>query len=95
MEDVAILTDQFIQVHSQFHLLPEALPCVNIVGHSLPTLVISLIKPQLIGITCSFIAAKVEEIISPSAANILYCADSSCSETEIPHAEHYFLKMMD
>ena len=38
---------------------------------------------------------KVEEIKPPSAANFLYCADSSYSETEIPQAKHYFLKPMD
>ena len=57
--------------------------------------VVSLIKLQLVGITCMFIAAKVEEIISPSARNFLYCADSSYSETEILQAECYVLKTLD
>ena len=42
-----------------------------------------------------FIAAKVEEIVSPSARNFLYCADSSYSETEILQAERYILKPLD
>ena len=91
-----ILTDWLIQVHSRFRLLPETLfLCVNIIDRFLSARVVSLVKLQLVGITCMFIAAKVEEIISPSAANFLYCADSSYSETEILQAERYVLKTLD
>ncbi|KAF9652681.1 hypothetical protein BDM02DRAFT_3088789 [Thelephora ganbajun] len=91
-----ILTDWLIQVHSRFHLLPETLfLCVNIIDRFLSARVVSLVKLQLVGITCMFIAAKVEEIISPSASNFLYCADSSYSETEILQAERYILKTLD
>ena len=91
-----ILTDWLIQVHSRFRLLPETLfLCVNIIDRFLSARVVSLIKLQLVGITCMFIAAKVEEIISPSARNFLYCADSSYSETEILQAERYVLKTLD
>ena len=91
-----ILTDWLIQVHSRFRLLPETLfLCVNIIDRFLSARVVSLVKLQLVGITCMFIAAKVEEIISPSARNFLYCADSSYSETEILQAERYVLKTLD
>ena len=91
-----ILTDWLIQVHSRFRLLPETLfLCVNIIDRFLSARVVSLVKLQLVGITCMFIAAKVEEIISPSASNFLYCADSSYSETEILQAERYVLKTLD
>ena len=91
-----ILTDWLIQVHSRFRLLPETLfLCVNIIDRFLSARVVSLVKLQLVGITCMFIAAKVEEIISPSAANFLYCADSSYSENEILQAERYVLKTLD
>lgn len=91
-----ILTDWLIQVHSRFRLLPETLfLCVNIIDRFLSARVVSLVKLQLVGITCMFIASKVEEIISPSAANFLYCADSSYSETEILQAERYVLKTLD
>jgi len=91
-----ILTDWLIQVHSRFRLLPETLfLCINIIDRFLSARVVSLVKLQLVGITCMFIAAKVEEIISPSASNFLYCADSSYSENEILQAERYVLKTLD
>lgn len=91
-----ILTDWLIQVHSRFRLLPETLfLCVNIIDRFLSARVVSLAKLQLVGITCMFIAAKVEEIVAPSASNFLYCADSSYTETEILQAERYVLKTID
>ena len=91
-----ILTDWLIQVHSRFRLLPEPLfLCVNIIDCFLSARVVSLAKLQLVGITCMFIAAKVEEIVAPSASNFLYCADSSYTESEILQAERYVLKTID
>ncbi|KAI0674570.1 cyclin-like protein [Trametes maxima] len=91
-----ILTDWLIQVHSRFRLLPETLfLCVNIIDRFLSARVVSLAKLQLVGITCMFIAAKVEEIVAPSASNFLYCADSSYTESEILQAERYVLKTID
>lgn len=91
-----ILTDWLIQVHSRFRLLPETLfLAVNIIDRFLSQRVVSLAKLQLVGITCLFIAAKVEEIVAPSAQNFLYCADSSYTEPEILQAEKYILKTLD
>ena len=91
-----ILTDWLIQVHSRFRLLPETLYlCINIIDRFLSTRVVSLAKLQLVGITCMFIAAKLEEIVAPSASNFLYCADSSYTEQEILQAERYVLKTID
>ncbi|KAH9926738.1 cyclin-like protein [Fomitopsis serialis] len=91
-----ILTDWLIQVHSRFKLLPETLfLCVNIIDRFLSARVVSLAKLQLVGITCMFIAAKVEEIVAPSATNFLYCAHSSYNESEILQAERYVLKTID
>ena len=91
-----ILTDWLIQVHSRFRLLPETLfLCVNIIDRFLSQRVVSLAKLQLVGITCMFLAAKVEEVVAPSAANFLYCADSSYTEVEILQAERYVLKTLE
>lgn len=91
-----ILTDWLIQVHSRFRLAHETLfLCVNIIDRFLSARVVSLAKLQLVGITCMFIAAKVEEIVAPSAQNFLFCADSSYSEAEILQAERYVLKTID
>ncbi|TFK91636.1 hypothetical protein K466DRAFT_595922 [Polyporus arcularius HHB13444] len=91
-----ILIDWLIQVHSRFRLLPETLfLAVNIIDRFLSKRVVSLAKLQLVGITCMFIAAKVEEIIAPSASNFLYCAEESYTESEILQAERYVLKTID
>ena len=85
-----ILTDWLIQVHSRFRLLPKTLfLCVNIIDRFLSKRVVSLAKLQLVSISCMFIAAKVEEIVAPSAQNFLYCADSSYTEAEISRVAVY------
>lgn len=91
-----ILTDWLIQVHVRFRLLPETLfLCVNIIDRFLSARVVSLAKLQLVGITCMFIAAKFEEVVSPSVSHFLLCADSSYTESEILQAERYVLKTLD
>ncbi|KAF9561445.1 hypothetical protein CPC08DRAFT_735564 [Agrocybe pediades] len=91
-----ILTDWLIQVHVRFRLLPETLfLAVNIIDRFLSARVVSLAKLQLVGITCMFIAAKFEEVVSPSVSHFLQCADSSYTETEILQAERYVLKTLD
>lgn len=91
-----ILVDWLMQVHSRFRLLPETLfLAVNIIDRFLSKRVVSLAKLQLVGITCMFIAAKVEEVVAPSASNFLYCAEESYTETEILQAERYVLKTID
>jgi G2/mitotic-specific cyclin 1/2 len=91
-----ILTDWLVQVHVRFRLMPETLfLCINIIDRFLSARVVSLAKLQLVGITCLFIASKVEEIVSPSVSHFLYCADSSYTENEILQAERYVLKTLD
>lgn len=91
-----ILTDCLVQVHVCFRLMPETLfLAINIINRFLAARVVSLAKLQLVGITCPFIASKVEEIVSPSILHFLYCADSSYTKSEILQAEKYVLKMLD
>lgn len=47
---------------------------------------------QLIGITCLFIAAKVEEIYPPKIAEFAYVTDGACTEEEILGKELVILK---
>jgi G2/mitotic-specific cyclin 2 len=42
-----------------------------------------------------FLAAKEEEIVAPSAMNVLNCADSLYIEAEILQAEKYILKTLE
>ncbi|KAF9239265.1 cyclin-like protein [Melanogaster broomeanus] len=91
-----ILVDWLVQVHTRFRLLPETFfLCVNIIDRFLSARVVSLAKLQLVGITCLFIASKVEEIVAPSVSHFLHCADSSYTESEILLAERYVLKTID
>ncbi|KAL5521768.1 CLB2 [Sanghuangporus sanghuang] len=91
-----ILVDWLIQVHSRFRLVPETLfLCVNLIDRFLSARVVSLAKLQLVGVTCMFIAAKVEETIAPSVTNFIYCTDSCYTEQEILQAEKYILKTLD
>ncbi|KIJ61454.1 hypothetical protein HYDPIDRAFT_177035 [Hydnomerulius pinastri MD-312] len=91
-----ILLDWLVQVHARFRLLPETLfLCINIIDRFLSARVVSLAKLQLVGITCLFIASKVEEIVAPSVSHFLHCADSSYTESEILLAERYVLKTID
>jgi hypothetical protein len=91
-----ILTDWLITIHIRFRLLPETLYlCVNIIDRFLSARVVSLAKLQLVGVTCMFIAAKVEEICSPSVSAFFKCADSSYTQAEILQAERYILKTLE
>lgn len=47
---------------------------------------------QLIGITCLFIASKVEEIYPPKIAEFAYVTDGACTEDEILGKELLILK---
>jgi G2/mitotic-specific cyclin 1/2 len=91
-----ILTDWLVQIHVRFRLLPETLfLAVNIIDRFLSARVVSLAKLQLVGITCLFIAAKTEEIVSPGVSHFLSVADSTYTESEILQAERYVLKTLD
>lgn len=91
-----ILTDWLIQIHGRFRLLPETLfLTINIIDRFLSSRVVSLVKLQLVGITALFIAAKYEEIMAPSVANFLACADGNYDEKNILEAEKYILRTLD
>lgn len=50
---------------------------------------------QLIGITCLFIASKVEEIYPPKLHEFAYVTDSACTEEDILQQEFLVLKTLD
>lgn len=50
---------------------------------------------QLIGITCLFIAAKMEEIYPPKIAEFAYVTDSACDEADIQMQELGILQVLD
>lgn len=50
---------------------------------------------QLIGVTCLFIAAKIEEIYPPKVADFAYVTDGACAEEEILKMELCVLKSLN
>ncbi|KAJ8327952.1 G2/mitotic-specific cyclin [Batrachochytrium dendrobatidis] len=92
----SILVDWLIEVHNKFRLLAETLfLAVNIVDRFLSLRVVSLVKLQLVGVTAMFIAAKYEEVVSPSIQSFLYMADGGYTDDEILRAERYVLQVLD
>jgi cyclin E len=47
---------------------------------------------SLLGVTCLFIAAKIEEIYPPKLQEFAYVTDGACSEDEILNMELVILK---
>lgn len=91
----SILVDWLVEVHTKFRLLPETLfLAVNIIDRFLSLRVVSLVKLQLVGLTCLFIASKYEEVTSPSIQNFLYMAEDGYTEDEIIRAERYVLQVL-
>ncbi|THU94719.1 A/B/D/E cyclin [Dendrothele bispora CBS 962.96] len=91
-----ILSDWLIELQERFRLLPETLfLCTNLVDRFLSARVVSLARLQLVGVTCMFIAAKVEEIICPSAEEFLAQTEASYSVADVFNAEKYVLKTLD
>ena len=68
---------------------------MNIIDRFLSARVVFLATLQLVGITCLFVASKVEGIVAPSVLHFPHCPDSSYTESEILLAERYVLKTID
>lgn len=91
-----VLIDWLVEVHTRFHLLPETLfLAVNIVDRFLSAKVVQLDRLQLVGVTAMFIAAKYEEVLSPSVGSFRHVADNEFTEAEILSAERFILGTLD
>lgn len=92
----SVLMDWLVQVHFRFALLPETLfLCVNLIDRFLSHKIVSLGKLQLVGATAIYIAAKYEEITSPSIAEIHYMVDGGYTMDEILKAERFMLNILN
>jgi hypothetical protein len=90
------LVDWLLQVHLQYHLLPETLwIAVNIVDRFLTKRVVSLVKLQLVGVTAMFVAAKYEEILAPGVEEFVYVTENGYSKEEIFKGERIVLHTLD
>lgn len=91
-----ILMDWLIEVHQKFRLLPETLfITVNLIDRFLSLRVVSLVKLQLVGLTALFIAAKYEEVISPSVSHFLHMTEGAYTLDELLKAERYLLSSIN
>ena len=50
---------------------------------------------QLLGVTCLFVAAKIEEIYPPKLGEFTYVTDGACSDEEILQMELVVLKELN
>lgn len=92
----SILVDWLVEMHMRFRLLPETLfLAINIMDRFMSLEVVQIDKLQLLATSSLFIAAKYEEVFSPSVKNYSYFTEGSYSEDEILQAEKYILTTLD
>lgn len=94
----AILLDWLIEVCEVYKLHRETYYlAVDFLDRFLTSKMMKINKThlQLIGITCLFIGAKVEEIYPPKIGEFAYVTDGACSEEDIIKQEIILLKALD
>ena len=91
-----ILIDWLVEVQWKLKLLPETLfLSVNLIDRFLSRRAVSMVKLQLVGLTATMIASKVEEVLSPSIANFIYLSDNAYDTQELLKAERYMLHVLN
>lgn len=91
-----ILVDWLVEMHQRFRLLPETLfLAINTMDRFMSVEVVQIDKLQLLATGSLFIAAKYEEVFSPSVKNYAYYTDGSYTEDEILQAEKYILTILN
>lgn len=92
----SILVDWLVEVHMKFRLLPETLfLAINLMDRFLSREKVQVDRLQLLATGALFIAAKFEEVYSPSIKNYAYITDGAYSENDIREAENYMLKSLN
>lgn len=92
----SILVDWIVEVHLRFRLLPETLfLAINLMDRFMSKETVQVDKLQLLATGSLFIAAKYEEVYSPSVKNYSYVTDGGYTEEEILEAEKYILSVLD
>lgn len=92
----SILVDWLVEMHSRFRLLPETLfLAINIMDRFMSIEVVQIDRLQLLATGSLFIAAKYEEVFSPSVKNYSYFTDGSFTEDEILQAEKFILTILN
>lgn len=90
------LVDWLVKVHEKFQLLPETLfLTINIMDRFLSARVATLNRFQLVGITSLFIAAKYEEIYSPTLQDLIYVLNNEYERKDIIQAEKFMITTLN
>lgn len=85
----AILVDWLVEVADEFQLDPQTLfLSVAYVDLYLSHISVARSKLQLVGTTCMYLAAKVEEIDPPEIGQFAYITDNTYSKKQV---HNYFL----
>jgi len=90
----AILIDWMIEVSEVYKLHRETLYlAIDFIDRYLgATAAMPRNRLQLVGVTCLFVAAKIEEIYPPKLGEFAFVTDGACSEDEITQMELVILK---
>ncbi|OWB85460.1 hypothetical protein B5S33_g4127 [[Candida] boidinii] len=92
----SILVDWMVEVHLKFRLLPETLfLAINIMDRFMSKESVQVDRLQLLATGSLFIAAKYEEVYSPSVKNYAYVTDGGFTEEEILNAENFILEILN
>mmetsp|Transcript_94796 Transcript_94796/g.247419 ORF Transcript_94796/g.247419 Transcript_94796/m.247419 type:complete len:398 (+) Transcript_94796:108-1301(+) len=91
-----ILLDWLVEVHQKYRLRPETLFLAQyLIDHYLSVRTILRKRLQLLGVTCTFIAAKFEEINPPKASDFAYITNNTYTKDDILKLECVVLSALD
>ena len=87
-----MLCDWMFEVGDEYHLKRETCHLsIRLVDLYLSRLACPVVRLQLLGAACLFLACKMEEITSPRVAHIAYACDNGFTTDEIIQMESRIL----
>jgi len=94
----AVLIDWLVEVQIQFKLLQETLfGTIEILDRymAIDGKSISRDRLQLVGVSCMFLAAKIEEVYAPAISDFVYITDNAYTENDIKKTEIKILSALE
>ncbi|KAL9685501.1 hypothetical protein QQ045_022951 [Rhodiola kirilowii] len=91
-----VLVDWLVEVSDEYELCSETLYLtVSYIDRYLSVNAVNRQKLQLLGVSCMLIAAKYEEISTPTVDDFCYITDNTCSKDEVVKMEAAVLKSLN
>jgi len=93
----AVLIDWLVEVQIQFKLLQETLfGTIEILDRymAIEGKSISRDRLQLVGVSCMFLAAKIEEVYAPAISDFVYITDDAYTQNDIKKTEIKILEAL-